>query len=122
MTNKAAQSSVTNQALSETGEVEHSNCQNPQWRHRPGSPGYFVTTDGKFQTLLDEDGRFVVCKTSEVPGKGFEVVAGPVATLEELGIPPALVDEGEDLLLDDIVAHAKRGESVGISVLLPPVD
>lgn len=122
MTQKAAQACATNQALSEMGEVKHSNSQGPQWQHRSGSPGYFVTADGKLQTLLDESGRFVVCKTSEVKGKGFEVVAGPVATLEELGIPPALIDEGEDLLLDDIVARADRGESVSISVLLPPVD
>lgn len=93
-----------------------------QWQHRADAPGYFVSTDGQFQTLIDDDGKFVVCKTTEEAGKGFEVVAGPTASLEELGVPPALVDQGDDLMLDDIVARAKRGESVGISVLMPKVE
>jgi hypothetical protein len=93
-----------------------------QWKHRADAPGYFVSMDGQLQTLLDDDGKFVVCKTTEENGKGFEVVAGPADSLEELGVPPALVDQGEDLMLGDIVARAQRGESVGISVLLPKIE
>lgn len=92
---------------------------NIQWKHREDSPGYFVSVDGTLQILLDDDGKFVVCKMVEEVGKGFEVVAGPTDSLQNLGVPPTLIDEGEDMMLDDIVLRSSRGEKVGITVLLP---
>lgn len=90
-----------------------------EWQHRTGAPGYYVSADGKFQTLLDDDGRFLVCKLEAIAGKGFEIIAGPCDTLEELGVPASLVEAGDDMMLRDIVDRAKRGEKVEIQLAIP---
>ncbi len=90
-----------------------------QWKHREGAPGYYVRVDGQLQTLLDEGGRFVVCCMAEEIGQGFEVVAGPADSLEELGVPSSMVAEGDDMMMADIAARATRGEKVEISVFAP---
>lgn len=87
------------------------------WNHRPGNPGYYVSADGLYQTLVDDNGAFLICKMEAEEtedGEGFEIVAGPVATLEELGVPEELVAEGDKMMIADIAARAKRGEKVSL--------
>ena len=92
---------------------------NIQWKHREGAPGYYVSVDGQYQTLLSDDGGFVVCRMTEEEGLGHEVVDGPAGTLEELGVPEEMVAEGDAMMMKDIIAQAKQGKKVQISLHLP---
>ncbi|MDQ2840176.1 MAG: hypothetical protein M3Y72_03880 [Acidobacteriota bacterium] len=53
--------------------------------NRTGAPGYFVTKDGRFQTLMTDNGHFAICTTTKVK-RGFRIIRGPAADPEDLDI------------------------------------
>ena len=86
------------------------------WQHRVGSPGYFVTKDGRFQMLLEDDGGFVICTMRERKGMGYLVVYGPKASPQELGIPNGIVEAGEALMLNGLVESLIEGEKSDVQL------
>ena len=76
------------------------------WQHRPGAPGYFITKNGQFQMLPTDDHQFAICRTEETR-EGFAIVRGPSPNPEDLGIPPLLIEEGEDLTVQHVIAQAE---------------
>lgn len=80
------------------------------WKHRPGAPGYYLTTDDLHEMVMAPDGDFIVREVTN-PGK---LVAGPYADPADFGISSDLLEEGEKMMVDDIVAGAKVGNKVTI--------
>ncbi len=83
------------------------------WQHRPGAPGYFVTKDGRFQMLMTKRGTFAICETVPTQ-KGFEVVRGPSANPEALGIQARLLEEAEELTVQSFIEQLAAGQEVTI--------
>lgn len=81
-----------------------------EWVHRPGHPGYFLSKDGLYQTLTTEHGGFIICETKETPA-GFLILAGPAESLQVLGLPEDLVEEGEDRMFDDLKLSVATGQA-----------
>ncbi len=76
------------------------------WQHRPSTPGYFITKDGQFQILPTDDGQFVICRMEQT-SKGFPIVRGPSPHPEQLGIPPLLLEEAENLTIQLVIDQAE---------------
>lgn len=81
-----------------------------EWMHRQGHPGYFVSKDGLYQTLTTELGGFIICETKGTPA-GFRILAGPADSLQALGLPEDLVEEGEDRMFDDLKLALASGQA-----------
>lgn len=91
------------------------NVQDLEWKHRRGCPGYFVTTDNKYQTLLDDNSQFVICSNRKSKN-GYRVIAGPVEDPGKLGIPSKLIDEADVLSAAQITRDIKAGKEVVITL------
>ena len=101
------------------GWAEMEDTKSIQWMHREGSPGYYISVDRRYQILLNGDGRYIVCSMDSTQEKGFQILAGPADSLEEFGVPESMIDEGDEMMISDIVDRAKKGEKVSISIFSP---
>lgn len=86
------------------------------WKHREGSPGYFVTEDGRKQMLMSPKGSsFAICEMEERDG-GYRVLRGPARDPAKLGVPQKLLDEAEAMTVEDVIRRLKAGQQVTVDV------